>query len=31
MISEEVWGWVRNPKNMIVFEVLTGEELIQKP
>jgi hypothetical protein len=28
--TREIWGLVRNPKNMIVFEVLTAEDLIQK-
>jgi hypothetical protein len=28
--TREIWGLVRNPKSMIVFEVLTAEDLIQK-
>jgi hypothetical protein len=28
--TREIWGWVRNPKNMIVFDVLNAEELMQK-
>jgi hypothetical protein len=28
--TREVWGEVRNHKNMIVFDVLNAEELMQK-